>query len=257
MRLDLYLVQNGFASGRDRAKELISKGNVKVNGKVCLKPSQETDGLEINVTMPEENFVGRGAYKLKKAFESFCINVEGKLCLDAGASTGGFTEFMLIKGARRVYAVDVGVGQLAEKLLADERVENLEKTDIRSLELLEKASFFSADVSFISLKQILPALKNLTDERAEGVCLIKPQFEAGRSFVGKNGVVKDKKAHIFVINDIVRAAEEEGFFVKGLDHSPITGQNGNIEYLLHISKLSESILYDAEKTVKKAWEELS
>ena len=255
MRLDLYMVQNSLARSRESAKELISEGKVKVSGKVVDKPSFSVENEEVTV-INEEEFVGRGGKKLQKAFSCFNLDVKDKICIDAGASTGGFTEQMLKNGAAGVFAVDVGTDQLAESLRGDERVVNLEKTDIRELELSEKAQFFTADVSFISLTQILYHLSRLSTEDASGVCLVKPQFEAGRENVGKKGVVKDKKAHIKVLCDIAEYAKGIGFSLKGLTHSPIAGQNGNIEYLLYLGKSGEGKDFDFEKIVKQAREEL-
>ena len=256
MRLDLYMVKNSLARSREQAKEMIASGKVEVSGRVITKPSFEITDAEIKVT-EEESYVGRGAKKLGKALSFFGIDVSGKTAIDAGASTGGFTEQMLKNGASKVYAVDVGSDQLAEILRCDERVVNLEKTDIRNLELSEKAGFFTADVSFISLTQVLYHLYRLSKEDAEGVCLVKPQFEAGREHVGKKGVVKDKKVHVKVLSDIAVFAETLGFSVKGLTHSPIAGQNGNIEYLIYIGKSGESINPDFVQVVKEAWEELT
>ena len=252
MRLDLYMVQNSLARSRESAKELISEGKVKVSGKVVDKPSFSVENEEVTV-INEEDFVGRGGKKLQKAFNHFNLDVMGKICIDAGASTGGFTQQMLKNGAAKVFAVDVGTDQLAESLRRDERVINLEKTDIRELELSEKAHFFTADVSFISLTQILYHLERLSTDDASGVCLVKPQFEAGREFVGKKGVVKDKKAHVKVLSDIMEFAKNIGFSVKGLTPSPITGQNGNIEYLLYIGKGNETFEINAEKVVNDAF----
>lgn len=252
MRLDLYMVKSSLARSREQAKELIAGGKVLVDGKVCEKASFSVENQTITVT-EEENFVGRGAKKLIKAFDVFPLDVKGKICIDAGASTGGFTEQLLINGATKVYAVDVGSDQLAERLKNDERVVNLEKTDIRVLSLSESADFFTADVSFISLTQILYHLYRLSKNEAEGVCLVKPQFEAGRSFVGKKGVVKDKKAHIKVLSDITEFAKSVGFFVKGLTPSPITGQNGNVEYLLYLGKNVGEGEYSIEKIVSDAF----
>ena len=256
MRLDLYMVKNSLAQSRERAKDLIESGKVEVSGKAVTKPSFDVTDEKVTV-LETESYVGRGAKKLKKAFSVFGMDISGKTAIDAGASTGGFTEEMLKNGASKVYAVDVGSDQLADVLKTDERVVNLEKTDIRNLELSEKADFFTADVSFISLTQILYHLKRLTSDNAEGVCLIKPQFEAGREYVGKKGVVKDKKVHIKVLSDIVSFAENLGFALKGLTHSPISGQNGNIEYLMYIGKSGDTIKADFADTVKNAWEELS
>ena len=254
MRLDQYLVKNGLATGRDRAKEMILSGRVTVDGRVCKKPSTDIDGG--TVAAEGDGFVGRGANKLEKAFDVFSLDISGKICIDSGASTGGFTEYMILSGAKKVYAVDVGHGQLAEKLRNDGRVVNLEGTDIRELSLSEKCSFFACDVSFISLKQVLGALYDLTDESAGGVCLIKPQFEAGRAFLNKKGVVKDKKVQRSVVADICAHALKTGFYPAGLTFSPVKGQNGNIEFLLYLKKEKTDFLFDAEKTVNEAWEVL-
>ncbi len=249
------MVKNALAQSRERAKEMIESGKVSVNGKAIIKPAFDVTDAEVKVT-EAESYVGRGAKKLKKAFSVFGIELNEKTAIDAGASTGGFTEELLKNGALKVYAVDVGSGQLAESLRKDDRVVNLEKTDIRNLELSEKVDFFTADVSFISLTQILYHLKRLSKDGAEGVCLIKPQFEAGREYVGKKGVVKDKKVHMRVLSDIIEFAVSLGFSLKGLTHSPIAGQNGNIEYLMYIGSSGESLQPDCEETVKLAWEEL-
>ena len=254
MRLDQYLVKNGLATGRDRAKEMILSGRVTVDGRVCKKPSTDIDGG--TVAAEGDGFVGRGAKKLEKAFDVFSLDISGKICIDSGASTGGFTEYMILSGAKKVYAVDVGHGQLADKLRNDGRVVNLEGTDIRELSLGEKCSFFACDVSFISLKQVLGALYDLTDEAAGGVCLIKPQFEAGRAFLNKKGVVKDKKVQRSVVADICAHALKTGFYPAGLTFSPVKGQNGNIEFLLYLKKEKTDFLFDAEKTVNEAWEVL-
>lgn len=254
MRLDQYLVKNGLATGRDRAKEMILSGRVTVDGRVCKKPSTDIDGG--TVAAEGDGFVGRGAKKLEKAFDVFSLDVSGKICIDSGASTGGFTEYMILSGAKKVYAVDVGHGQLAEKLRNDGRVVNLEGTDIRELSLGEKCSFFACDVSFISLKQVLGALYDLTDEAAGGVCLIKPQFEAGRAFLNKKGVVKDKKVQRSVVADICAHALKTGFYPAGLTFSPVKGQNGNIEFLLYLKKEKTDFTVDSEKTVNEAWEVL-
>lgn len=255
MRLDAYLVKNSLVSGRDRAKELILSGKVKLNGKTITKPS--TDVAEESVSVEkDEGFVGRGAYKLKKAIEYFGINPSGRVCIDCGASTGGFTDVMLRGGAKKVYAVDVGHGQLAPALIADSRVVNAEGTDIRNLKVDEDCSFFACDVSFISLRQVLPALYEKTDETAEGVCLVKPQFEAGRAAVGKKGVVKDKKVHRAVLENILAFATELKLYPAGLTYSPVTGQNGNIEFLLFLKKEKTDVIINAEKMVNEAWEAL-
>ncbi|MDP4133310.1 MAG: TlyA family RNA methyltransferase [Bacillota bacterium] len=252
MRLDAYMVENGLASGRDRAKELIKNGMVTVNGKPAQKPSIEVDGTV--VLNGAQEYVGRGAQKLKKALEVFPVSPEGKICLDVGASTGGFTDCMLKNGAKTVYAVDVGSGQLDAGLASNPKVINMEKTDIRNAKLPQKPTFFSVDVSFISLTLVLKPVYELLAEGSEGVCLIKPQFEAGRENVGKKGVVKDKDTHIKVIKKIELFAKECGFSVLGLDFSPIKGQNGNIEYLMCLKKGGESQSIDLKKVVENAWE---
>lgn len=254
MRLDQYMVLNNLATGRDRAKEMILSGKVTVNGKECRKPSTEIK--DECVSAEGDMFVGRGAKKIEKAFGFFNLDVSGKICIDAGAGTGGFTEYMLLSGAAKVYAADVGHGQLAEKLKNDGRVVNLEGTDIRKLSTDEKCSFFTCDVSFISLKQVLEPLYSLTDGVAKGVCLIKPQFEAGRAFIGKKGVVKDKKVHENVIYSILEFSRGVGFYPAGLTYSPVTGQNGNIEFLLLLEKEENHFAADIKKTVNEAWEAL-
>ncbi len=250
------MVKASLARSREHAKELILAGKVTVDGKTAEKPAFDVTTEEVLLTEKEEAMVGRGGKKLFKALTEFSINLYGKVCLDAGASTGGFTEQMLKSGAAKVYAVDVGSDQLAESLKADLRVVNLEKTDIRDLNISDKADFFSADVSFISLTQVLYHLGRLTTPEARGVCLVKPQFEAGREYVGKKGVVKDKKVHIKVLSDIMDFAEKQGFLIKGLTFSPISGQNGNIEYLLYLGKSGKSTEIRPEETVNAAWEEL-
>lgn len=255
MRLDAYMVASSLSPGRDRAKELIAKGAVLVDGKVCRKPSAEVDGKTVTVT-EQDAFVSRGAHKLEAAFEAFGLSVAGQSCLDAGASTGGFTQLLLEKGAARVYAVDVGFGQLAGPLREDPRVVNLEKTDIRQLTLEEAPAFFSADVSFISLTQVLPALFRLTSEDAFGICLVKPQFEVGRAKVGKRGVVRSKTAQEEAVEAVCAAARACAFLPAGLTHSPVRGQNGNIEYLLYLKKQGAVKAFSALDCINKAWEDL-
>jgi len=239
-RLDIYLYENGFAQSRNVAKRLILEGAVSVDGKICKKPSFETapdNDVKIVGQMPK--FVGRGGYKLEKAISAFDLDLKGCVCADIGASTGGFTDCMLQNGAVKVYCIDVGYGQLAWKLRSDERVVNLERTNIRYVtdeQIPDKPSFASVDVSFISLRLVLPNVFELLAENGECVCLIKPQFEAGREKVGKKGVVREKATHIEVVENIVSFARETGFSVKGLDFSPIKGPEGNIEYLMYISK---------------------
>ena len=235
-RLDAALVIRGLAPSRERAKEHIKNGLVTVSGKVAKKPAQlVSDDTDITCAATDD-YVGRGGYKLEKALNEGHYDLTGKTALDVGASTGGFTERMLLGGAKTVYALDVGHGQLHERLRADARVVNLEGTDIRSDAAKEAigqntVDFCSVDVSFISLKQILPALPVFLKSRADVVCLIKPQFEAGRSAIGKGGIVKDKKAREKVLCDLMPAFAEHHFHVRTLLTSPITGGDGNVEYL--------------------------
>ena len=242
-RLDTVLVELGFAETRSKATALIMSGEVFVNGQKETKAGysvKETDKIEFKgKKMP---FVSRGGYKLEKAMKMFPIKLDDCICMDIGASTGGFTDCMLQCGASKVYAIDVGYGQLAWKLRTDERVINLERTNFRYLTketVTDEIDFASIDVSFISLKKILPVLYDFLRETGECVALIKPQFDAGREKVGKKGVVRELSTHIEVITEIVNFAFDTGFSVLGLDFSPIRGPEGNIEYLLYISKKTD------------------
>lgn len=237
IRLDSRIFDLGLTDSREKAKAFIMAGQVYVNGMKASKAGltvTEKDTIEVRGT---SEFVSRGGHKLKKAMSSFPISLKDKICMDVGASTGGFTDCMLQNGASKVYSIDVGYGQLAWKLRSDDRVVNLERTNIRYVTdetVPDKIDFFSVDVSFISLTLVLPAVIKLLSENGEGVCLIKPQFEAGREKVGKKGVVRDKTVHNEVIEKIRSFATETGFSVLGLDYSPIKGPEGNIEYLIHI-----------------------
>ncbi len=232
-RLDVYLVENNFAGGRDAAKRLIEEGVVFVNGKTAAKAGMDVEGAAVEVRGEGLKYVSRGGLKLEKAIDTFGIDLKGMTAVDVGASSGGFTDCMLQNGAAKVYAVDVGHGQLAQKLAEDERVVNCEGTDVRRLSLEEKADFVSVDVAFISLTLVLPYVKNLLKEGGGLAALIKPQFEAGRGNVGKKGVVRDSKVHREVVERIVSFAADCGFDVEGLDFSPIKGPEGNIEYLMY------------------------
>ena len=239
-RLDVYLVENGLVSGRDLAKSLIMEGKVYVNNQKADKAGEQI-GEKDKVELRGETlkYVSRGGLKLEKAMTSFSITLDGAVAMDIGASTGGFTDCMLQNGAKKVYSVDVGYGQLAWKLRTDERVVNMERTNIRYVtgdDLCEELDFASVDVAFISLKLVLPVAKNLLKENGEIVALIKPQFEAGREKVGKKGVVRDPSVHKEVIAEITSFAQEIGFEVLGLDFSPIRGPEGNIEYLMYARK---------------------
>lgn len=238
-RLDAFLFEKGLSESREKAKAFIMSGIVYVNDQKALKAGMtitEDDRIEVRGGM---EFVSRGGYKLKKAMQNFPITLQDKTCMDVGASTGGFTDCMLKNGARKVFCVDVGYGQLAWKLRSDDRVVNLERTNIRYVtqeQISDPIDFFSVDVSFISLRLVLPAVLPLLTENGQGVCLIKPQFEAGRERVGKKGVVRDVQTHIDVVQEITDFANENGFSVLGLDFSPIKGPEGNIEYLMYIQK---------------------
>ena len=239
-RLDVAVYLRGLADSREKAKNLIANGNVYVNGKPAIKASckvSNEDTIEIKgEIMP---YVSRGGLKLKKAVDVFSITLVGKIAIDMGASTGGFTDCMLQSGASKVYAVDVGSGQLADKIKNDSRVVNMENTNIREMkreDIPEEIDFISVDTSFISLKLILPTAFMFLKKDGEIVALIKPQFEAGRENIGKNGIVKDKKVHIRVIEEIYSFVISLGFVPTGLTISPITGGDGNVEYLMHIKK---------------------
>lgn len=239
-RLDLLLVKRGIAPSREKAKTMIMEGCVFVNHQREDKAgSMFAEDCDIEIHGNSLKYVSRGGLKLEKAMTQFQISLQDKICMDIGASTGGFTDCMLQNGAKKVYAVDVGYGQFAWKLRCDERVVCMEKTNIRYVQpsdIADKIAFASADVSFISLTKALPPVKELLDEGGEMVCLIKPQFEAGREKVGKKGVVRDKNVHLEVIGQVVSFARGLGFHVLGLEYSPIKGPEGNIEYLMHIRK---------------------
>ena len=250
-RLDIKLVQLGLVSGRDKAKAIIMAGIVYVNGQKADKAGTEVlDEDKIELQGETLRYVSRGGLKLEKAFESFPIQVQNAICMDIGASTGGFTDCMLQNGAKKVYAIDVGYGQLAWKLRTDERVVNLERTNFRHVtkeQVTDPVNFASVDVSFISLTLILPAAYPLLSDDGEMICLIKPQFEAGKGFVGKKGVVKDSQIHQDTIVKVIDFAVETGFSVLGLTFSPVKGPEGNIEYLVYLKKeLSPRLEIDPE-----------
>lgn len=257
-RLDVLLVQRGLAPSREKAKVMIMEGNVFVRGQREDKAGTFFDDkAAIEVRGNTLKYVSRGGLKLEKAVEHFGIRLEGKICMDIGASTGGFTDCMLQNGAQKVYAVDVGYGQFAWKLRQDSRVVCMEKTNIRyvaSEDIDDVLDFASVDVSFISLTKVLPAAWNLLAAQGEMVCLIKPQFEAGREKVGKKGVVRDAGVHKEVIEKILVFAKEIGFGIKDLDFSPIKGPEGNIEYLVYIQKGMENHMdsIDVSEVVEQA-----
>ena len=241
-RLDILLVDKGHFETREKAKKSIMAGIVFINGQRCDKAGTNIDeDAQILVKGVAIPYVSRGGLKLEKSINNFGIELNNKVCLDIGASTGGFTDCMLQNGARKVYAIDVGYGQLAWKLRVDERVICMERTNIRyvNLEQLEEcADFASIDVSFISLRLVIPKAYELLSQQGEIVALIKPQFEAGREKVGKKGVVREKETHIEVIQNITKFVLNNGFEILNLDFSPIKGPEGNREYLLHIKKFN-------------------
>ena len=239
-RLDVLLVSLGLAESREKAKAVIMAGNVFVDGQREDKAgSMFEDKARIEVRGHKLPYVSRGGLKLEKAVKSFSLSLEGKLCMDVGASTGGFTDCMLQNGARKVYAVDVGTNQLAWKLRTDERVVCMEKTNIRYLlpeHIPEPPEFASIDVAFISLTKVLLPVRELLTEDGQVVALIKPQFEAGREKVGKKGVVRDRETHLEVIDQVISYACSVGYRILDLDFSPVRGPEGNIEYLLYLQK---------------------
>lgn len=258
-RIDVFLVENGYAKSRVRAKELIKNGKVTVNDKICSKASYEVkEHDEVDCEADDLMFVSRGGLKLNKAFDVFSIDVKDKVCADIGASTGGFTQCLLNHGARSVYAVDVGHGQLDESLLNDKRVLNYEGMNARCLDNKDfdpKPSFVSIDVSFISLELIISSVSSILSDYGEIVALVKPQFEAGREALNKKGIVKDKKIHEKVLRNVTAAFEKNDLFVCAAAFSAITGGDGNIEYLLHVSKKSDkSDLFDIKCVVNDAFE---
>ena len=259
-RLDVLLVKRNLAESREKAKAVIMSGIVYVEGQKEDKAGSmfdETANVEVRGTTLK--YVSRGGLKLEKAMTHFGVTLEGKICMDVGASTGGFTDCMLQNGAVKVYSVDVGHGQLAWKLRNDERVVCMEKTNIRYVtpeDVADKINFSSIDVSFISLTKVLGPVKELLSDDGQIVCLIKPQFEAGREKVGKHGVVRDSAVHLEVIEKVIDFAISIGFEVLNLEFSPVKGPEGNIEYLLHLQKHTEGsypdVPFEAAQVVEKA-----
>ena len=244
-RLDVLMVNNGLAASRELAKAYIMAGDVYVDGNKEDKAGTKVDvNANIELRGKVMPYVSRGGYKLEKAMEVFPVTIEGKICMDIDSSTGGFTDCMLQNGASKVYSIDVGYGQLAWKLRNDERVVCMEKTNVRYIteeQVPDKPQFASVDVSFISLTKVIPPALNVMSDDAQLVCLIKPQFEAGREKVGKKGVVRDKKVHEEVILKIIDFAFEIGLNVIGIDFSPIKGPEGNIEYLIMLDRKNEGL----------------
>ena len=262
-RIDCALVNRGMIESREKAKAIIMSGIVFVNNQKCDKAGDTvSDGDIIEIRGEKLKYVSRGGLKLQKAVEVWGLDFTGLTCMDVGASTGGFTDCMLQHGANKVYSVDVGYGQLAWKLRTGNRVVNLERTNFRYVtreQIPESLDFASVDVSFISLGLILPVLHGLLKADGTAVCLIKPQFEAGRENVGKKGVVRDKNVHISVVEKIITVAVGCGFSVIGLDFSPIKGPEGNIEYLCYLQKSEKPKVLtntSAEDVVLKSYEAL-
>lgn len=266
VRLDVLLVDRGLFPSREKAKTAVMAGEVYVNGSREDKPGTgfDPDKVQIDVRTKRLPYVSRGGLKLEKALKIFAPDLAGAVCLDIGASTGGFTDCMLQHGAAKVYAVDVGYGQLDWKLRNDPRVICLEKTNFRYVtkaDIPEPIDFASCDVAFISLKKMLPPARELLKDGAFMVCLIKPQFEAGRDKVGKKGVVRDPAVHEDVVRDILAFSQENGFCVRNLSYSPIRGPEGNIEYLVYLQKCvsddtAVSVYPDPAAVVKEAHAEL-
>lgn len=259
IRLDALLTERGLAESRERAKAVIMSGRVFVAGNRADKPGAQVDpGASIEVRGGSE-YVSRGGYKLEKALRDFSISPAGKICIDCGASTGGFTDCLLKNGAALVYAVDVGYGQIAWSIRNDARVVTMERTNIRRVtpEMFEiRPELAVVDVSFISLGLVLPVIRELLTEKGEALCLIKPQFEAGRDKVGKKGVVRDPGTHRAVLDAFITNAGGSGFFVRGLTYSPLKGPEGNIEYLGWLSCRGQDAAVDAGAVVAEAHREL-
>lgn len=244
-RLDCLIFERGLAESREKAKVMVMMGNVYVDNQKSDKPgTMLPENANIEVRGETLRYVSRGGLKLEKAMAEFPIQLKDKITMDIGASTGGFTDCMLQNGAKKVYSIDVGYGQLAWKLRTDTRVVNFERTNVRYLtqeQVPDPVDFFSVDVSFISLCLVLPVARTFMADGAQAVCLIKPQFEAGRGKVGKKGVVREQSIHVEVIQKIAGFALEHGFSVLGLTFSPVKGPEGNIEYLIYLQKSDEPI----------------
>ena len=265
-RLDVLLVKRNLVESREKAKAIIMSGNVFVEGEREDKAGTTfSDEVQIEIKGHTLPYVSRGGLKLEKAVANFDVDLEGKVCTDVGSSTGGFTDCMLQNGAKKVFAIDVGRGQLAWKLRQDDRVICMEKTNIRYVtpeDLGERIDFSSIDVTFISLTKVLLPIRNYLKEDGQIVALIKPQFEAGREKVGKKGVVREKSTHHEVIETVVSYAVSIGFKVLNIDFSPIKGPEGNIEYLLHIQKTEnagtlEDVDVDLKSVVDNAFDTLA
>ncbi len=264
-RLDKYLTDLGYFDTKSKASAAILAGQVKIDDEYITKA-----GFQINIEKEHEiivksmPYVSRGGFKLKKALDTFPVTVKDRICLDAGASTGGFTDCLLQNGAKFVYAADVGYGQLDWKIRSDKRVKTIEKTNLKICSYSDiydendrAADLLVSDLSFISLTKVLPNLKKLLNpDFHEMICLIKPQFEAGKENVEKGGVVKDKKVHVKVIENVINCAKALGYYIKGLTYSSIKGPSGNIEYLVWISTDTPDCLYNPDEITEEAFKNL-
>lgn len=260
-RADVILFEKGLVDSREKGKRVIMEGSVFIGDQRVDKPGEYyDDSVEIYIKKNPLNYVSRGGLKLEKSIETFKLNLEDKIAMDMGASTGGFTDCMLQNGASKVYAVDVGYGQLDWKLRNDKRVVVMERTNIRYLkeeDIPDKLDFVSIDVSFISLRLMLPVARDLTLDSGEVVALIKPQFEAGRDKVGKKGLIKDKDTHREVILKVIQFAKELGLYTNGLTYSPITGGTGNIEFLIYLKKTDMDFdLNNVDLVIEEAHQQL-
>ena len=257
-RLDVILTEKGYFESREKAQASIMAGLVFIKGQRCDKAGTKFDeDIEPEVRGSECPYVSRGGFKLEKAIKVFNIDLAGKHCIDIGASTGGFTDCMLKNGAEKVYSVDVGTNQLAWSLRSDPRVVCMEKLNFRYIEadvIPEKLDFACCDVSFISIKHILPNARMLLKDEASAAFLIKPQFEAGREQVGKNGIIKDPAVHRSVIENALGYAKEAGFYVSGLDFSPVKGAKGNIEFLMYLTCFDTGFVPDIDYVLNTARE---
>ncbi len=259
-RLDVFLVENGYFSSREKAKSAIMAGLVFVDGQISDKAGNIiSDDSKIEVKGNDCPYVSRGGFKLEKALNVFNINVKGFHCIDIGASTGGFTDCLLQHGAEKVYSVDVGYGQLDYKLRIDPRVVCMEKINFRYMQesdIPEKLDFACADVSFISLKHMFPVISKMLKKDGQIACLIKPQFESTKEQVGKNGIIHDPKIHKEVIENVIEYAQNNQLYPVALDYSPVTGAKGNIEFLLHLVNKEYISNINIDSIVKNAHKEL-
>lgn len=260
IRLDVLLVEKGLCDSREKAKAIIMAGNVFINNQRCDKPGMSVPmDSEPEIKGNTLQWVSRGGLKLEKALKVFGVDPAGRICIDCGASTGGFSDVLLSNGAKKIYAIDVGYGQLDWRIRNDPRVVVMERTNIRNVtreQVPDRPTLAAIDVSFISLRLVLPVLYDLLSEDAEICCLIKPQFEAGKDKVGKKGVVRDRETHVEVLKNFVSFANESGFGVLGLAFSPIKGPEGNIEYLGHLRIAAENADVDPELVVQQSHEQL-